>query len=95
MKVVKHVFSIAAIFLGAGCMFFCLVAGAPQDREALEDYVFCAAVFSLALSVFLIGCVRYILYLQKKVEKLEDRLKRISQTHSGTDGNLDKNHFVP
>ena len=95
MKVVKHVFSIAAIFLGAGCMFFCLVAGAPEARESLGGYVFCVSAFSLVISAFLIGCVRYILYLQKKVEKLENRLKNDSRTYSRTDGNLDKNHFVP
>lgn len=83
MKVLKHIGSIAGTLFWAGCMFFCFVAGAPETREALEDYVFCTAGFSLIFSGFLNGCIHYILYLQKKVEKLEEMLGRYKRTDNG------------
>lgn len=75
MKVLKSVLSIAGTLFLAGCMFFCLVSGAPEAQEAVKGYIFRAAGFSLILSVFLCVCINYILYLQKKVEELEKKLK--------------------
>lgn len=72
MKIVRIAVSIVGTLFFAGCMFFCFVAGAPQEKAELAGYVWKAAGFSLLFAAFNCACINYILYLQKKIEKLEN-----------------------
>ena len=60
----------------SACLFFCLVAGAPQPGSGrLGGYVFCALGFSLLTGGLLTGALFHIHTLQKKVEQLQECLK--------------------
>ena len=44
-------------------MFYCFIAGAPNDRGTLIKYCFNTAMFSLLLPGIICGCLFYIRYL--------------------------------
>lgn len=67
----KYLLSAAATLFFSGCLFYCLVAGAPQGKEELWIYLLAAGGFSILLPCFVCVCIHYILYLQKKIERYE------------------------
>lgn len=56
------VFVICAMFL-AGCLFYCMIAGAGTGKGALA-YVIMAAVMAVTISVTICAGIRYIQKLQ-------------------------------
>lgn len=56
----------------ASCMFFCLVAGAPEDKNGAVKYILSATGVSVLISGILCAMWNYIEYLHRKIEKLED-----------------------
>lgn len=66
----KFILRIVLSVVLAGVMFFCFVAGAPENDPTI--YIVSAAGFSLSLSALLCGMWTYIEYLRRKIEKLED-----------------------
>ena len=70
-KLLKILISTAATLFFAFTMFYCMVAGAPDTKNAAEFYMIKAAIFSVLISAFLCACIHYILYLQKKLEEKE------------------------
>lgn len=68
-KVIKAAVSAGGTLLFAGSVFYCIVAGAPEEPDSARRYILTAGVFSLLLSSFLCGCIYYIAYLQKKLEE--------------------------
>ena len=68
------VFVICAMFL-AGCLFYCMIAGAGPGKGALA-YVIMAAVMAVTISVTICAGIRYIQKLQdqlKELKELQDR----------------------
>lgn len=53
------------------CMFYCFVAGAPMQEDALRQYVLSAAGFSIFFPAFACACVFYIRHLHKIIEDKE------------------------
>lgn len=72
-RLLKLIFSILITVYFAAVMFYCFVAGAPQEQAAAIRYMVAAAGFSLLVPAFMCACIHYIRYLQKK---LEDREKQ-------------------
>ena len=68
-RIIKAVISAGGVFLFAGTVFYCTVAGAPEEPDSAKRYMLAAGAFSLLLSSFVCGCIHYILYLQKKLEE--------------------------
>ena len=65
----------------SACLFFCLVAGAPQlGSGRVIGYVFCALGFSLLNGGLLTWALCQIHTLQKKVEQLQERLKNSTES---------------
>ena len=50
-------------------MFYCFVAGAPQNGKGAVIYVVSAAGLSILFPAFTCGCIHYIIYLRKKLDK--------------------------
>ncbi len=67
----KYLLSAVVTLFFSGCMFYCLVAGAPQGRKELWIYILAAGGFSILLPSFVCVCIHYILYLQKIIESHE------------------------
>ena len=72
-KVTKAVVSIILVLLFAGAVFYCTVAGAPEEPDSARRYMLAAGAFSLLLSSFVCGCIYYILYLQRKLEEYKNK----------------------
>ena len=68
-KALKILLSVIVTVYFAGSMFYCLVAGAPLERERALPYIISAGVFSVLLCTFVCVCLHYIGYLQKKLEE--------------------------
>ena len=68
-KAFKILLSVLATACFAGSMFYCLVAGAPLERERAMPYIISAGIFSVLLCTFVCVCLHYIDYLQKKLEE--------------------------
>ncbi|BFK24929.1 hypothetical protein F320042A7_04990 [Blautia producta] len=51
-------------------MFYCFIAGAPNDRGTLIKYVFNTAMFSLLLPGIICGCLFYIRYLHGLIDEM-------------------------
>ena len=66
-SVIKAVISAGLVLLFAGAVFYCTVAGAPEEPDSARRYMLAAGAFSLLLASFVCGCIHYILYLQRKV----------------------------
>ena len=64
---------IEVVFAGllAGCLFYCMVAGAGTTA-----YVILAAILSIAISVTLCAGFHYIRKLKKQLEELEEKKKK-------------------
>ena len=68
-RIIKAVISAGGVFLFAGTVFYCTVAGAPEEPDSAKRYMVAAGAFSLLLSSFVCGCIHYISYLQRKLEE--------------------------
>ena len=69
-KVINILLSVVfVLFIGCN-MFYCFIAGAPNDRGTLIKYVFNAAMFSLLLPSIICGCLFYIHYLHGLIDDM-------------------------
>lgn len=73
-RILKILASVLITLYFAAGLFFCLVAGAPMEKERGIPYIILAAVVSLVLPAFLCACLHYISYLQKKLEEKEKEI---------------------
>ena len=62
-------FSLAVTIYFSTTMFYCFVAGAPQNGKGAVIYVVSAAGLSILFPAFTCGCLHYIIYLRKKLDK--------------------------
>jgi hypothetical protein len=69
-KVLKNVVSVMFVLFFASIMFYCFIAGAPAENTKV--YMIAAVVFSVLMPLFSCGCVRYIIYLEKKLKEKEE-----------------------
>ncbi len=70
-KILKLGISIVGVLFFSANIFYCTVAGAPENPKAAVVYIILAGIFSLLSSSFVCICFHYILYLQRKLEKKE------------------------
>lgn len=70
-KILKLGISIVGVFFFSANIFYCTVAGAPENPRDAVHYMILAGIFSLLFSSLLCACFHYILYLQNKLEKKE------------------------
>lgn len=68
-KFLKVFFSLAVTIYFSTTMFYCFVAGAPQNGKGAVIYVVSAAGLSILFPAFTCGCLHYIIYLRKKLDK--------------------------
>jgi hypothetical protein len=68
-KFLKVFFSLAVTIYFSTTMFYCFVAGAPQNGKGAVIYVVSAAGLSILFPSFTCGCIHYIIYLRKKLDK--------------------------
>ena len=69
-KIFYILISVVFVLYLAGCMFYCFICGAPMDRGSLLRYVFYTGMFSILVPAFLCGCLYYIHYLHKIIDKM-------------------------
>lgn len=68
-KMIKTIMSAGIVLLFAAAIFYCTVAGAPEEPERARRYIFASGAFSLLLPSFVCGCIHYISYLHSELEK--------------------------
>jgi len=69
-KVINILLSVVFVLFIGGNMFYCFIAGAPNDRGTLIKYVFNTAMFSLLLPGIICGCLFYIRYLHGLIDEM-------------------------
>lgn len=68
-RILKIIISVAVTAYLSLSMFYCFVAGAPAQKDALTIYILVSAGFSILLPVFTCVCIHYILHLHKKLDE--------------------------
>jgi len=58
-SVIKAVISAGLVLLFAGAVFYCTVAGAPEEPDSARRYMLAAGAFSLLLAFFLCGGIPF------------------------------------
>lgn len=72
-RILKIIISVTVTAYLSLSMFYCFVAGAPAQKDALNIYILGAAGFSIVLPAFACVCIHYILHLQKKLAESQDK----------------------
>lgn len=65
-KFFKILISVVITLYFSATMFYCFVAGTPDDGKGAVIYMMSAAGLSILFPAFTCGCIHYILYLRKK-----------------------------
>lgn len=64
-KFFKILISVVITLYFSATMFYCFVAGTPDDGKGAVIYMMSAAGLSILFPTFTCGCIHYILYLRK------------------------------
>ena len=67
-KFFKILISVVITLYFSATMFYCFVAGTPDDGKGAVIYMMSAAGLSILFPTFT-GCIHYILYLRKKMDE--------------------------
>ena len=68
-KFFKILISVVITLYFSATMFYCFVAGTPDDGKGAVIYMMSAAGLSIRFPAFTCGCIHYILYLRKKMDE--------------------------
>lgn len=68
-KFLKIVFSVAVTLYFSITMFYCFVAGAPENGNGTTVYILSAAGLAILFPGFTCACLYYISYLRKKLDE--------------------------
>ena len=68
-KFFKILISVVITLYFSATMFYCFVAGTPDDGKGAVIYMMSAAGLSILFPAFTCGCIHYILYLRKKMDE--------------------------
>ena len=85
----KYLLSAAATLFFSGCLFYCLVAGAPQGKEELWIYLFGQAAFRFCFLALYVYASTIFFIFRKKLSVMK------SQKINDFGSVLDKIQFVP
>ena len=69
-KFFKILISVVITLYFSATMFYCFVAGTPDDGKGAVIYMMSAAGLSILFPTFTCGCIHYILYLRKKMDEM-------------------------